>query len=138
MKHNGDDRMRISFIVVALNAGESLRALLGDLRAQTLPMEQLEVLLVDSGSSDDTLAVMEAFAQDAPCDVRVLHNPKRWLASGINVALDAATGDAIIRLDAHARIPADFLARNVEALCAGESIVGAACSARSRGRTGSA
>ena len=30
--------MRISFIVVALNAGESLRALLGDLRAQTLPM----------------------------------------------------------------------------------------------------
>ena len=66
MKHNGDDRMRISFIVVALNAGESLRALLGDLRAQTLPMEQLEVLLVDSGSSDDTLAVMEMFAQNAP------------------------------------------------------------------------
>ena len=124
MMHNGDDRMRISFIVVALNAGESLRALLGDLRAQTLPMEQLEVLLVDSGSSDDTLDVMEAFAQDAPCDVRVLHNPKRWLASGINVALDAATGDAVIRLDAHARIPADFLARNVEALDAGESIVG--------------
>ena len=124
MKHNGDDRMRISFIVVALNAGESLRALLSDLRAQTLPMEQLEVLLVDSGSSDDTLAVMEMFAQNAPCDVRVLRNPKRWLASGINVALDAATGDAIIRLDAHARIPADFLARNVEALCAGESIVG--------------
>ena len=81
---------------------------------------------------------MEMFAQNAPCDVRVLRNPKRWLASGINVALDAATGDAIIRLDAHARIPADFLARNVEALCAGESIVGAACSARSRGRTGSA
>ena len=44
MKHNGDDRMRISFIVVALNAGESLRALLDDLRAQTLPPEQLEVL----------------------------------------------------------------------------------------------
>ena len=42
MKHNGDDRMRISFIVVALNAGESLRALLSDLRAQTLPMEQLD------------------------------------------------------------------------------------------------
>ena len=124
MKHNGDDRMRISFIVVALNAGESLRALLSDLRAQTLPMEQLEVLLVDSGSTDDTLAVMEAFAKSAPCGVRVLHNPKRWLASGINIALDAATGDAVIRLDAHARIPTDFLERNVEAMEAGESIVG--------------
>ena len=113
MKHNGDDRMKISFIVVALNAGGSLRALLDDLRAQTLPPEQLEVLLVDSGSTDDTLAVMEAFANSAPCDVRVLHNPKRWLASGINIALDVATGDGIIRLDAHARIPADFLERNV-------------------------
>ena len=118
--------MRISFIVVALNAGGSLRALLDDLRAQTLPPEQLEVLLVDSGSTDDTLAVMEAFAKSAPCGVRVLHNPKRWLASGINIALDAATGDAVIRLDAHARIPADFLERNVEAMEAGESIVEAA------------
>lgn len=116
--------MKISFIVVALNAGESLRALLDDLRAQTWPPEQLEVLLVDSCSADDTLAVMQAFAKSAPCETRVLHNPKRWLASGINVALAQATGDAIIRLDAHARIPADFLENNVRALEKGENIVG--------------
>lgn len=116
--------MKISFIVVALNAGGCLGLLLDDLRAQTLPPEQIELLLVDSASQDNTLEVMRAFAASAPFDVKILHNPKRWLASGINVALREAAGDAIIRLDAHARIPADFLERNVEALEAGEAIVG--------------
>lgn len=116
--------MKISFIVVAYNAAGSLGALLEDLLAQTIPHEQIEALLVDSASTDATRAIMLDFAKATPFEVKVLDNPKRWLASGINVALDAATGDAVIRLDAHARIPADFLARNVEALDAGESIVG--------------
>ena len=116
--------MKISFIVVALNAGGCLGLLLDDLRAQTLPPEQIELLLVDSASEDNTLDVMRAFAASAPFDVQILHNPKKWLASGINIALRKATGDAVIRLDAHARIPADFLQRNVEALEAGEDIVG--------------
>ena len=116
--------MKISFIVVALNAAASLPALFDDLRAQTLSPQSIEVLLVDSMSGDDTLAVMQRFAADAPFDVKILSNPKKWLASGINVALREATGDAIIRLDAHARFPADFLERNVQALATGESIVG--------------
>lgn len=114
----------ISFIVVAYNAAASLPLLLGDLRAQSLPHEQLEVLLVDSASTDGTRRVMEQFAADAPFPVRILDNPRRWLASGINVALRAASGNAVIRLDAHARIPADFLEKSLHALEQGEDIVG--------------
>ena len=116
--------MKISFIVVAYNAAGSLGALLEDLLAQTIPHEQIEALLVDSASSDATRAIMLDFARNAPFEVKVLDNPKRWLASGINVALGAATGDAIIRLDAHARIPKDFLENNLRALARGEDIVG--------------
>lgn len=116
--------VKISFIVVAYNAAGSLGALLDDLLAQTVEPRQIEALLVDSASTDDTLALMRRFAQRAPFDVKVLENPKRWLASGINVALDAAGGDAVIRLDAHARMPRDFLAQNLAALERGEDIVG--------------
>ena len=116
--------MKISFIVVAYNAAGSLGALLEDLLAQTIPHEQIEALLVDSASTDATRAIMLDFARTAPFEVKVLDNPKRWLASGINVALGAATGDAIIRLDAHARIPKDFLENNLRALERGEDIVG--------------
>ena len=38
--------------------------------------------------------------------------------------LRAATGDAIIRLDAHARMPKDFLQKNLDALARGKDIVG--------------
>ena len=116
--------MKISFIVVAYNAAGSLGALLEDLLAQTIPHEQIEALLVDSASTDATRAIMLDFAKAASFEVKVLDNPKRWLASGINVALGAATGDAIIRLDAHARIPKDFLENNLRALERGEDIVG--------------
>ena len=115
---------KISFIIVAYNAEHCLGALLDDLLRQTIPAEQIELLLVDSASTDDTRKVMQAFAKEAPFAVRLLDNPKRWLASGINVALAAATGDAVIRLDAHARIPADFLEKNLAALNQGEDIVG--------------
>ena len=115
---------KISFIIVAYNAEHCLGALLDDLVNQTIPAEQIELLLVDSASTDNTAQVMSAFAECAPFAVQLLHNPKRWLASGINVALAAATGDAVIRLDAHARIPADFLEKNLAALQKGEDIVG--------------
>jgi len=115
---------KISFIIVAYNAGHCLGALLDDLKKQTVPAEQIELLLVDSASTDNTAQVMQTFAKGAPFAVKILDNPKRWLASGINVALAAATGDAVIRLDAHARIPADFLEKNLAALHQGESIVG--------------
>ncbi|MBQ4266290.1 MAG: glycosyltransferase family 2 protein [Clostridia bacterium] len=115
---------KISFIIVAYNAAGSIGALLKDLLAQTIACEQIQALLVDSASTDATRSMMLDFAEKAPFETLVLDNPKRWLASGINVALKAATGDAIIRLDAHARIPSDFLARNLLALESGEDIVG--------------
>lgn len=116
--------MKISFIIVAYNAEKHLGALLEDVLKQTIPKEAIELLLVNSASTDDTPAIMREFAATAPFEVRLLENPRRWLASGINVALSAATGDAVIRLDAHARIPEDFLEKNLRALEAGEDIVG--------------
>lgn len=115
---------KISFIIVAYNAASRMGALLDDLLAQTIAHEQIEALLVDSASTDATRQLMLDFARSAPFTVKVLDNPKRWLASGINVALRAATGDAIIRLDAHARMPADFLEKNLRILEQGEDIVG--------------
>ena len=105
---------KISFIVVAYNAAQSLDALLGDLLSQTIAPEQLEALLVDSASTDDTAQIMRRFAARAPFEVKLLKNPKRGLASGINVALRAATGDAVIRLDAHARMPKEHLRHFLE------------------------
>ena len=67
---------KISFIVVAYNAAQSLDALLGDLLAQTVDPRQLEALLVDSASTDDTAQIMRRFAERAPFEVKLLENPE--------------------------------------------------------------
>ncbi len=118
------ETVRVSFIVVALNAEDCLPCLLSDLLQQTYPSDLTEAILVDSASTDGTRAIMEDFRGRAPFPVTVLSNPRRWLASGCNLAIAAAHSDALVRLDAHARIPEDFLARSVSALSEGENIVG--------------
>ena len=114
----------VSIIIVALNAEKALPFLLDDISRQTIASEGLELILVDSASADSTRSIMNAYAHSVSFPVKVLSNPKKWLACGINLALKEATGDAVIRLDAHARIPEDFIEKNVAALADSENIVG--------------
>ena len=49
-------------------------------------------------------------------DVRIVDNPAQKTASGLNIGLEAAKGEVIVRVDAHAEVQPDFLSQNVAAL----------------------
>ena len=119
--------MLISFIVVAYNAAPVLTGLFQDLENQDYDHSQMEVLLVDSRSDDDTKKRFESFREKNGGEfqrVCVLDNPGRTLPRGWNVALREARGEAILRVDAHTRIPPDFVRRNAENIEQGEAICG--------------
>ncbi len=118
--------MTVTLGVVAYNEEKSLPRLLKDIQAQDYPAEQMEILLVDSGSDDGTKAVMDQFAADNPQYIRVVvaDNPKRKQAAGWNVVLSLFQEDVVIRIDAHARIPSDFVRKNMECLEDGEYVSG--------------
>ncbi len=118
--------MIVSFAIVAYNEEKTLPRLLEDLCAQDYPHEEIEVLLIDSVSTDGTAALMEKFMQERQDfrQVLVLKNPQKTLPYGCNIALKNYTGDAIVRIDAHASIPNDFIRKNVETLERGENICG--------------
>lgn len=118
--------MLVSFAVVAYNEEATLPRLLEDLTAQDYPHDQIEVLLIDSMSSDHTWEIMQRFAAEDHgfARVAVLKNPKKNIPCGHNVALDNYTGEALVRVDAHASIPADFIAQNVRVLESGEMVCG--------------
>lgn len=121
------DVRTVSLCVIALNEAQFLPALLGDLYQQTYPRALTQLVLVDSGSSDATRALMEAFREQHAGeyrDITVLDNPKKIQAAGWNAAIRAATGDAIIRIDAHTHIPAEFTQKNMDNLNAGEFVSG--------------
>lgn len=62
--------------------------------AQTVP---IEVIVVDDGSTDDTLAVLAALADPR---LRVLSLPHRGPSAARNAGLDAARGEFVMLLDA--------------------------------------
>lgn len=120
------DKLKVSFVVIALNAAATLDALFECLKNQTYLHRNIEVILVDSISQDNTKEKMLRF-KDSNNDfdkVLVLDNPKRTLPCGWNVALDAVTGEAILRVDAHTIFPNDFIEVNVRDIEKGENICG--------------
>lgn len=89
----------VSVVVPAHNAGKYLSAALDSLRTQTV--RELEIIVIDDGSSDDTGDVARRHASEDP-RVHVLTNekPSGSPASARNAGLRAARGKYIALLDA--------------------------------------
>lgn len=118
--------MIVSFCVVAYNEQGYLPRLFEDISAQTYPHSFMEIVLVNSMSTDNTRHLMEEFKREKNDfkDVIIVDNPKGSQASGWNAAIKASSGDLITRMDAHTSVPADFVLKNVECINSGEDITG--------------
>lgn len=118
--------MIISVCVVAYNEQNTLPDLLECIKSQDYPHNQMEVVLIDSRSEDATKKIMEKFRDENKdfANVQVLDNPRRIQAAGWNVAIKNYKGDVILRVDAHAAIPHDFVRKNAEVLKSGEYVSG--------------
>ena len=98
--------MKISVILTVLNEGEGLATLLDALLTQSLPAD--EFVIVDGGSRDDTLAILQERARrDARLRVHV--EPGVNIAQGRNIAIAHACGDVIAVTDGGCRPERDWL-----------------------------
>jgi len=88
--------MRVTVISTVLNEGDSIRRLMDSLAAQTRPPD--EVVIVDGGSRDNTVAVLHEYSDCLP--LHVLVEPGANISRGRNTAIKAATGDIIASVDA--------------------------------------
>lgn len=97
--------MRVSLVMTILNEAASLPAVLETLMSQTRQAD--EVVIVDGGSSDGSLALLEASRAYLP--LRVIVAPGVNISRGRNLAIAAASGDVIAVTDAGVRLPSDWL-----------------------------
>jgi glycosyltransferase involved in cell wall biosynthesis len=102
---------KVSVIVPVYNPGAHIEGLIASLLAQTLPREELELVLVDDGSDDGTPARLDALAAEHP-HVRVRHIPNSgWPGRPRNVGLGLARGDFVFFADNDDRLEQDALER---------------------------
>jgi glycosyltransferase involved in cell wall biosynthesis len=105
------NKMKVSVIATILNEGSAIHSLLDSLAAQTRVPD--EVVIVDGGSTDDTLAILQAYADQSRLSLLVLVEPGANISRGRNVAIAAASGDVIASTDAGVRLSSEWLAELV-------------------------
>jgi glycosyltransferase involved in cell wall biosynthesis len=99
--------MKVSVIATVLNEGPAIERLLESLAAQTRPPD--EVVIVDGGSTDATLATLQAWAAAGSLPVKALQRPGANISEGRNAAVEAASGDVIASTDAGVRLEPGWL-----------------------------
>jgi glycosyltransferase involved in cell wall biosynthesis len=74
-----------------------------------------EAFVVDGGSTDATREIVTGL-MERYSGLRLLDNPRRTAASAMNIGLRHATGEVVVRLDAHSVYPPGYVRRLVAAL----------------------
>lgn len=103
----------ISIIVPIFNAEHYLKACVESLLAQTYP--DIEIALVDDGSTDGSLAIAKAFAQQ---DQRVLVLPQPHAGQSVarNLGMAKTHGEYIAFVDADDLLEPDWCERHLSAI----------------------
>ena len=109
------DRPLVTIIIPFLNEEEYLPRCLESIQAQSYPRDRMGIIAADGGSIDDSRAVIEQFSAN---DDRILlvDNPLHTAAAGLNVGLEHARGELILRVDAHSTISHDYIEQCVSIL----------------------
>ena len=102
----------VSVIVPVRNEARFIETTVRALLEQVDVPSAYEVLVVDGMSDDGTRAIVERIATDDP-RVKILDNPGRIVPSALNIGIDAARGEIVIRVDGHTKVAPDFVRANL-------------------------
>ncbi len=118
----------VSVIIPCYNEARFIGKTLNNLASQ-YPPESYEIIVVDSMSEDATRDVVREFQASHPeLSIKLIQNPERNIPKALNLGIDAARGEIIARMDAHAVPSSGYIRRCVEVLGRGEAeVVGMPC-----------
>ena len=89
--------MKVSVIIPCYNVQDYISKAVESLYEQT--HQDLEIICVNDGSTDDTLNVLKKLEQESPRDFKLINQENGGASAARNTGLDHATGDYIQFLD---------------------------------------
>lgn len=98
----------ISLVCPIFNEEKYIAGFIESIIQQDFPKEEMEVLFVDGMSTDNTRNIIKSHSDKYPF-IRLIDNPHHTTPHALNIGIKAANGDYIVRLDAHAEYPNDYL-----------------------------
>ena len=134
--HESSELPFVSVVIPVFNEERYIEACLASVLDQDYPADRYEVIVADGGSTDRTRAIVESTSVLHP-NVRLIDNPGRTQAHGLNLAILASRGEFIARQDGHAEWSPHHLRRSIELLLeTGADNVGGRADGEGAGITG--
>ncbi|SEJ54529.1 Glycosyltransferase, catalytic subunit of cellulose synthase and poly-beta-1,6-N-acetylglucosamine synthase [Dyadobacter sp. SG02] len=103
----------ITVIIPVRNEADNILALLEDLHRQSLPFTHFEVLVMDDSSTDDTAAIVGAFARGSKARIKLIPLPDVRTSApkkrAIETAMTHAQGKLIVTTDGDCRAQPGWL-----------------------------
>ena len=128
----------ISIVLPVRNEEKYISDCVASIFAQDYPADQMEVIFVDGRSEDRTVALLRELQKAHP-QIQVFDNPNRTVPYAMNIGIGHSRGEVIVRLDAHAEYPPDYVRLSVETLLSQDcDNAGGVFVTRGRGFMGSA
>jgi CDP-glycerol glycerophosphotransferase (TagB/SpsB family) len=103
-------RPRFSIVSAAYNVERYLDDFIGSIEGQEFALDQVEVIVVDDGSTDGTLSALQAWQERSPDLVRVVSQPNEGVASARNAGLSQVRGEWVTFTDPDDVLDPRFLA----------------------------
>lgn len=104
---------KISIVIPIFNEEEYIAKCLDSIIESDYDKNNMEVLLIDGGSTDKTVKIIHEYQQKYPL-FRLLNNPNKTVPFAMNIGIKAACGEYIVRLDAHAVYPEDYFSKLID------------------------
>jgi len=105
----------ITIILPIRNEAKYIKQTLESILYQKDFEQEIEILIVDGMSTDDTRNIITKYQKGHP-NIFLIDNPEKIVSTGFNRALNESQGDIIIRVDGHCKISFDYIQQCQECL----------------------
>lgn len=105
----------VSVVLPVCNEERYIRQCIESILKQDYPMDRLEVIFIDGNSSDKTVELIKYYIEKYPF-IMLLNNPNRTVQFALNIGIENARGEYIVRLDAHAEYADNYISKCIECI----------------------
>jgi glycosyltransferase involved in cell wall biosynthesis len=105
----------VSIIVPCRNEEKFIGACLDSIISNDYPKDRLEILVLDGMSEDRTRVIIQNHTERYPF-IRLVDNCRMSIPAALNLGVDSAQGEIVMRMDAHTTYDRQYISRCIRAL----------------------
>ena len=108
-------KIKLSILIPCFNEFKYISSCLDSIIANDFNHNNYEILIIDGGSTDGTLKILNKFCSEYNF-IKVIDNPKKTKSSALNIGIKESIGEVIMRIDAHAVYNKNYISTLVSSL----------------------